>query len=68
LEEAQDLALIGKVRKSRKKEGYEKGQKKKEHSRPLNHGKKDLNYVKCFKHHKFGHYASPCPEKKKGKQ
>jgi hypothetical protein len=49
------------MRKGSKK-GPRKG-KKEESSQ----GKKDLSHVKCFKCHQKGHYASQCPEKKKGK-
>ena len=30
--------------------------------------KKDMSKVKCFACHKIGHYASQCPNKKKGKK
>jgi hypothetical protein len=53
------------VRKGGKKGGPKKGHK--EHSCSLEHGKKDLSHVKCFKCHKMGHYASQCPKKKKAK-
>jgi hypothetical protein len=29
--------------------------------------KKDLSKIKCFSCHKYGHYASQCPDKKKGR-
>jgi hypothetical protein len=57
-EDAQDLALIEKMRKLGNKGGSQKGQKKKEDLGILNHGKKDLSHVKCFKCHTFGHYTS----------
>jgi hypothetical protein len=67
IDEFQDLLSLGiwKVKKGGKKGGSKKG--KKEESCSSNHGKKDLSHVICFKCHKKGHYASQCPEKKKGR-
>jgi hypothetical protein len=61
-----NLSLIEKVTKEGKK-GSGKGQKKKEDSRSSNQQKKDLSHIKTFNCSKHGHYASQCPEKKKGK-
>jgi hypothetical protein len=36
-------------------------------SQPHSQGKKDLSKIKCFICHKHSHYASQCPDKKKGK-
>jgi hypothetical protein len=69
VEEIQNLALIGKVRRGGKKGGLERGQMgKEEESESSNQGKKDLKSHKCFRCHKMGHYASQCPKKKKAKQ
>jgi hypothetical protein len=51
----ENLALVGQAKGS-KGRGSKQG------------GKKDLRKVKCLSCHKTRHYASQCPEKKKGKE
>jgi hypothetical protein len=67
MEEKKNLYLISKMKDNKK--GLGKGKKgKKEDSCSSNQGK-DLSHIKCFKCHRFGHYASHFHEKKgKGKQ
>jgi hypothetical protein len=60
-----NLALIGQTKKGRGKgPSKDKGMSEESTSQP---GKKDLSKIKYFICHKHGHYASQCPEKKKGK-
>jgi hypothetical protein len=61
----ENLALFGQTNKGRGK-GPNKGKGKSEES-TSQPGKKDLSKIKCFICHKHGHYASQCPDKKKGK-
>jgi hypothetical protein len=49
------------VRQEREKERVPRGNSEESTSQP---GKKDLSKIKCFACHKYGHYASQCPEKK----
>jgi hypothetical protein len=60
-EEEEKLALVSKTRKGKGKGSNKKGNSEESTSHP---GKKDLSKIKCFTCHKFGHYASQCPEKK----
>jgi hypothetical protein len=60
-----NLALIGQTKKGKGK-GHDKGKGKSKDSTSQT-GKKDLSKIKCFKCQKKGHYASQCPDKKKGK-
>jgi hypothetical protein len=56
------------VRRGGRKGGPGRGQKgKEEESDSSCQGKKDLSHIKCFRCDKHGHYASQCPERKKGK-
>ena len=53
------------MKKGDKKGGLERSQKnKKKDLGSLNHGKKDLSHLKCFRCHNCGHYGSQCLEKK----
>jgi len=61
----ENLALFGQRNKSKGK-GPNKGKGKNEES-TSQLGKKDLSKFKCFSGLKHGHYASYCPDKKKGK-
>jgi hypothetical protein len=61
----ENLALVSKTRKGKGKSSSKKGNNDGGSSQPGK--KKDLSKIKCFSCHKNGHYASQCPEKKKGK-
>jgi hypothetical protein len=61
----ENLALFGQSNKGRGK-GSNKGKRKCEESTSQRR-KKDLSKIKCFNCHKQNHYASQCPDKKKGK-
>lgn len=56
--EEDNLALAGKVK-------GKKGKGKTENSQKGDNKKTDLNKIKCFHCHTFGHYASNCPNRKK---
>ena len=58
--EQENVALAG---KGKAKKGSSKGSNSQSEKK-----KKDLSKVKCFGCHKFGHYVSDCPERKKGKK
>jgi hypothetical protein len=57
----ENLALAAHARKGRRN-----GSPRREAS-PEQRKKKDLSKVKCFACHTLGHYASQCPQRKKGK-
>ena len=59
VDEVQNLALMGRVKKVRKKRGLKKA--KQEETCSFHHGKKDLSHVTCFRCHMKGYYASQCP-------
>jgi hypothetical protein len=59
----ENFALVGKGGKARGKKGSGGAESSlKGQGKP----KKDLSKVKCFQCHQFGHYATKCPQRKKG--
>jgi hypothetical protein len=61
----ENLALVNKTKKGKGKSYRKKGNNDGGSSQLGK--KKDLSNIKCFSCHKNGHFASRCPEKKKGK-
>jgi hypothetical protein len=59
-----NLALVSQTKKGKGK-GSGKGKGEELASQPGK--KKDMSKIKCFVCHKLGHYASQCPERKKGR-
>jgi hypothetical protein len=61
----ENLALVNKTKMGKGKISSKKGNSEEGSSQPRK--KKDYSKITCFSCHKNGHYASQCPEKKKGK-
>jgi len=53
-EEEDNFSLVGKGKKAQSKLEFNQNNGK----------KKDLNKIKCFHYHEFGHYATKCLHKK----
>jgi hypothetical protein len=58
--EDENLALDAHARKGRRNDSPRR------EASPEQRKKKDLSKVKCFACHEHGHYASQCPQRKKG--
>ena len=60
-------ALAAKARKGKGRKFPFKKNKDKRPASDHDHGSRDMSKVKCFNCHKFGHFATSCPEKRKRK-
>jgi hypothetical protein len=59
----ENLALAAHARKGRGNGSWKDTRRE---ASPEQRKKKDLSKVKCFSYHEHGHYASQCPQRKKG--